>query len=203
VLEGSIAVAGAAVQWLRDGLGLIDTAAQVQPLAASVPDNGGVYFVPAFSGLFAPRWRDDARGVIIGLTAFAGAGHLARATLEAVAWQTREVVDEATARAGLSLQELRVDGGMSNDDLLMQIQADALGLPVVRSRVRETTALGAAFVAGLTVGVWPDRERLRELWQDDGRWTPDPDAASRERDYSRWRQAVERSLGLAAPAPGS
>ncbi len=166
----------------------------MEALAASVDDNGGVYFVPAFSGLFAPRWREDARGTIVGLTAFAGAGHLARATLEAACWQTREVVDEATAQAGVALPELRVDGGMTADNLLMQLLADALALPVVRSEVRETTALGAAFAAGLAIGAWPGRDALAHLLRSDGRFEPALEPDLREERYGTWRAAVERSL---------
>jgi glycerol kinase len=197
VLEGSIAVTGAAVQWLRDGLGLIDSAAQVEELARSVSDNGGVYFVPAFSGLFAPHWRDDARGVIVGLTAYARAGHLARATLEASAWQTREVLDAVGAVAGLALEELRVDGGMSANELLMQFQADVLGAPVIRPQITETTALGAAFAAGLAVGFWADEGELRERWAPQRRWEPQMDERTREREYAQWRKAVSRSLDWA------
>ncbi len=199
VLEGSIAVTGAAVQWLRDQLGLIDTAAGVEDLARTVPDNGGVYFVPAFSGLFAPYWRPDARGVIVGLTAYARAGHIARATLEATAWQTREVLDAARDSAAVALTELKVDGGMTADELLMQLQADALGMPVVRPRVTETTALGAAFAAGLAVGFFGGEEELRERWQEDRRWEPQAAAAERERGLAQWRRAVQRSLGWVEP----
>jgi glycerol kinase len=194
VLEGSIAVTGAAVQWLRDQLGLIATAAQVEDLARTVPDNGGVYFVPAFSGLFAPYWRDDARGAIVGLTAYARAGHLARAVLEATAWQTREVLDATHAVAGLELGELRVDGGMTANELLMQFQADALGAPVVRPAVTETTALGAAFAAGLAVGFWPDQQQLRERWCAQRRWEPQMGEREREREYARWKKAVTRTF---------
>jgi glycerol kinase len=194
VLEGSIAVTGAAVQWLRDRLGLIGSAAEVEALARTVPDNGGVYFVPAFSGLFAPYWRDDARGTIVGLTAYAGAGHIARAALEATAWQSREVADAMRA-AGVPLGELRVDGGMTKDELLMQIQADVLGAPVIRPAVSETTALGAAFAAGLAVGFWSDQEELRERWREDRRWEPQMDPDRREHEHARWREAVSRSLG--------
>jgi glycerol kinase len=197
VLEGSIAVTGAAVQWLRDRLGLIDTAAQVEQLARSVPDNGGVYFVPAFSGLFAPHWRDDARGAILGLTAYARAGHIARAALEATAWQTREVLDAANAVADVPLAELRVDGGMTANELLMQFQADVLGVPVVRPRVTETTALGAAFAAGLAVGFWTDEAELRARWSEDRRWQPQMDERVREREYAQWQKAVARSLNWA------
>jgi glycerol kinase len=169
----------------------------VEELAGSVPDNGGVYFVPAFSGLFAPRWRDDARGVIVGLTAYAGAGHIARATLEATAWQTREVIDAMREEGGLALAELKVDGGMSANGLLMQIQADVLGIPVVRPRNIETTALGAAFAAGLESGFWSGEDELRSLSEPDARWEPRLEAERRERELRRWRNAVERSLGWA------
>ncbi len=195
VLEGSIAVTGAAVQWLRDQLGLIRSAAEVEELAATVEDNGGVYFVPAFSGLFAPHWRDDARGVIVGLTAYARAGHIARAVLEATAWQTREVLDAANEVIGAPLEALRVDGGMTADELLMQLQADVLGVPVLRPKVIETTALGAAFAAGLGVGFFSDQAELRAHWSEDRRWEPRMDAGLREREYAQWKKAVTRSLG--------
>jgi glycerol kinase len=196
VLEGSIAVTGAAVQWLRDQLGLIGSADEVESLAASVEDNGGVYFVPAFSGLFAPRWRDDARGTIAGLTAYARAGHIARAVLEATAWQTREVLDAVAGETtgGISFAELRVDGGMTANDLLMQFQADVLGIPVVRPAVTETTALGAAYGAGLAVGFWSGEDELRERWAEDRRWTPSMAPERREGEYRQWQKAVERSL---------
>ncbi|HVC83604.1 MAG TPA: glycerol kinase GlpK [Solirubrobacteraceae bacterium] len=197
VLEGSIAVTGALVQWLRDRLGLISAAAEVEALARSVEDNGGVYFVPAFSGLFAPHWRSDARGVIVGLTAFANRGHLARAALEATAWQTREVVDAANAVSGSPFRELRVDGGMTANELLMQFQADVLGVPVIRPAVTETTALGAAFAAGLAVGFWPDLDELRERWAEDRRWEPQMDGSRREHEYAQWRKAVARTLDWA------
>ncbi len=190
VLEGSIAVTGALIQWLRDRLQIIESAPEVEALARSVEDNGGVYFVPAFSGLFAPRWRDDARGVIVGLTAYAGRGHIARAALEATAWQTREVIDAT----GIRFSELRVDGGMTANDLLMQFQADVLGVPVIRPEMTETTALGAAYAAGLAVGFWADRDELRERWAEGKRWEPAMDAGVREREYAQWRRAVERSL---------
>ncbi len=198
VLEGSIAVTGAAVQWLRDQLGLIGSAAEVEDLARSVEDNGGVYLVPAFSGLFAPHWRDDARGVIVGLTAYARAGHIARAVLEAAAWQTREVLDAANAAAEGPFSELRVDGGMTANELLMQFQADVLGVPVIRPMVTETTALGAAFAAGLAVGFWRDEAELRERWSEDRRWEPQMDERLREREYAQWKKAVARSLGWVA-----
>ncbi len=194
-LEGSVAVAGALVQWLRDNLGLISSSAEVETLARSVPDNGGVYFVPAFSGLFAPYWRSDARGLIAGLTAFANKGHLARSVLEATAWQTREVLDAMCADSGSAIGELRVDGGMVQDELLMQTQADVLGIPVVRPRVAETTALGAAYAAGLAVGFWKSMDDLRGQWAEDRRWDPALDPDKREREYERWKQAVDRTLG--------
>jgi glycerol kinase len=193
-LEGSIAVTGALVQWLRDRLGLIETAAEVEDLALTVDDNGGVYFVPAFSGLFAPYWRDDARGVIVGLTAYSNKGHIARAALEASAWQTREVIDEANAISGAPFTELRVDGGMTANELLMQFQSDVLGVPVVRPVVTETTALGAAFAAGLACGFWSDVEELRERWSEDRRWEPRMDEAKRAREYASWKKAVTRSF---------
>jgi len=194
VLEGSIAVTGAAVQWLRDRLKLIKTAPEVEELARTVQDNGGVYFVPAFSGLFAPYWRDDARGVIVGLTGYATAGHIARAALEATAWQTREVLDTANAVAEVPFTELKVDGGMTADELLMQFQADVLGVPVIRPKVTETTALGAAFAAGLAVGFWSDQDELREHWAEDKRWEPQMGEELREREYGQWKKAVARSL---------
>jgi glycerol kinase len=194
VLEGAVAVTGGLVQWLRDGLGLIDSAAQVEELARSVPDNGGVYIVPAFSGLFAPYWRADARGVIVGLTAHSGRGHIARAALEATAWQTRDVVDAVNAATRTPLRELRVDGGMTANELLMQRQADVLGVPVLRPAVTETTALGAAFAAGLAVGFWSGLEELRERWSVERRWEPQLPQGPREAEHARWKRAVERSL---------
>jgi glycerol kinase len=194
VLEGSIAVTGALVQWLRDRLKLIESAPEVEDLARTVEDNGGVYFVPAFSGLFAPYWRDDARGVIVGLTAYANGGHIARAALEATAWQSREVIDEANAVADVPFKELKVDGGMTANELLMQFQADVLGVPVVRPAVTETTALGAAFAAGLAVGFWSDQDELRERWSEDRRWEPRMDESEREREYAQWKKAVTRSF---------
>ena len=195
VLEGSIAVTGALIQWLRDRLKIIPDAPSVEDLARTVDDNGGVYFVPAFSGLFAPRWRDDARGVIVGLTAYANQGHIARAALEATAWQSREVVDAANAVADVPFTELRVDGGMTANELLMQFQADVLGVPVIRPAVTETTALGAAYAAGLAVGFWSDQDELRERWSEDKRWEPQMSEEDREAGYARWNKAVERSLG--------
>lgn len=193
-LEGSVAIAGALVQWLRDNLGIIQTSAEVEQLAASVKDNGGVYFVPAFSGLFAPHWRSDARGVITGLTGYANRAHLARAALEATAWQTREVVDAMNADAGIVLNDLRVDGGMVANSLLMQFQADVLGVPVIRPAVTETTALGAAYAAGLAVGFWSDPEELRAHWSAAARWEPTMDEPERSRRYGEWKKAINRSL---------
>ena len=194
VLEGSIAVTGALIQWLRDRLKIIPMRPSVEKLARTVDDNGGVYFVPAFSGLFAPRWRPDARGVIVGLTAYANQGHIARAALEATAWQSREVVDAANDVADVPFTDLRVDGGMVANELLMQFQADVLGVPVIRPAVTETTALGAAYAAGLAVGYWSDQDELRERWSEDKRWEPQMDEDVREAEYARWLKAVERSL---------
>ncbi len=194
VLEGSIAVTGALVGWLRDRLGIIESAGDVEALARSVDDNGGVSFVPAFSGLFAPYWRDDARGAILGLTAYANKGHIARAALEAAAWQSKEVVDAANAVADVGFTELRVDGGMTANELLMQFQADVLDVPVIRPRVTETTALGAAYAAGLAVGFWSDQDELRERWAQDRRWEPGMGAAERDAGYAQWKKAVSRTL---------
>ncbi len=194
-LEGSIAIAGALVQWLRDNLGLIETSADIERLAAGVEDNGDVYFVPAFSGLFAPYWRPDARGVIVGLTRFATKGHIARAALEATAFQTRDVLDAMESDSGVALTELRVDGGMVRNELLMQFQADLLGVPVIRPQVSETTVLGAAYAAGLAVGYWEGTDALRAQWREDRRWQPTMDEDRRARLMARWAQAVERTLG--------
>jgi glycerol kinase len=193
-LEGAIAVTGSLVQWLRDNLGLISTAAEIETLAMTVPDNGGCYFVPAFSGLFAPHWRSDARGVIVGLTAFVTKGHIARAVLEATAFQTREVVDAMNADSGLALTTLRADGGMTIDNLLMQTLADTLDVPVVRPMVAETTSLGAAYAAGLAIGYWPDIEGLRANWHKAAEWRPAVDELTRARGYSQWNKAVQRTL---------
>jgi glycerol kinase len=193
-LEGSIAVTGSLVQWLRDNLGMIESAREVEALAKTVPDNGGAYIVPAFSGLFAPHWRPDARGVIVGLTRYVNRGHLARAALEATAFQTREVVDAMHADSGVQLRELRVDGGMVVDETLMQFQADLLGVPVVRPVVTETTALGAAYAAGLAVGFWTSLDDLAQHWAEDRRWLPSRDDEWREREMRRWGKAVQRTL---------
>jgi len=194
MLEGSIAITGALVQWLRDNLKLISSAPEVEALARTVEDNGGVFFVPAFSGLFAPYWRSDARGVIAGLTRYVNAGHLARAVLEATAWQTKEVVDAMNADSGVALTSLKVDGGMVHNDLLMQFQADVLGVPVIRPTVAETTALGAAYAAGLAVGFWREVEDLRANWGMDKQWEPHMDPATRDREYALWKKAVTRTF---------
>jgi len=193
-LEGSIAITGALVQWLRDNLGLIQNSSDIEGLARSVTDNGGAYFVPAFSGLYAPYWKDDARGVIAGLTRFVNKGHLARAVLEATAFQVRDVVDAMAKDSGITLDVLRTDGGMVTNDLLMQFQADILAKPVVRPVVRETTALGAAYAAGLAVGFFHDTDELVSNWAVDHRWEPVMDEASRERLYHLWKKAVSRSF---------
>ncbi len=193
-LEGSIAIAGALVQWLRDNLGIIESAPEVEALAATVEDNGGVYFVPAFSGLFAPYWRSDARGVIAGLTRYATKAHIARAVLEATAWQTREVLDAMRADSGVDLTALKVDGGMVQNELLMQFQADVLGVPVIRPTVSETSALGAAYAAGLATGFWAGFDDLRGNWGEDKRWTPAMDEARRESSYAEWKKAVTRTF---------
>ncbi len=197
-LEGSVAIAGAAVQWLRDNLGLIDAAPEVEALARTVDDNGGAYFVPAFSGLFAPYWRSDARGVIVGLTRYVRAGHLARATLEATAFQSADVLEAMERDSGVGMTELRVDGGMVANELLMQFQADVLGVEVVRPAITETTALGAAYAAGLAAGVWSGTDELREMWREDHRWRPTIDDGERGRLRARWKQAVERTFGWEA-----
>lgn len=193
-IEGSIAVAGSLVQWLRDNLGIISEASDIEKLAASVDDNGGAALVPAFSGLFAPHWRPDARGVLVGLTGFVERGHIARAALESTAFQTKDVLDAAVADLGASPAELRVDGGMTRNSLLMQFQADILGIPVVRPEVIETTALGAAYAAGLAVGVWASTEELGSLWREGARWEPQMSADERESRYRVWQKAVARSL---------
>ncbi len=201
-LEGSIAITGALVQWLRDNLGIISSSAEVEGLAATVEDNGGCYFVPAFSGLFAPYWRSDARGVIAGLTRYVTKGHLARAVLEATAWQTREVLDAMRADSGVALSSLRVDGGMVFNNLLMQMQADVLGMPVIRPRVAETTALGAAYAAGLSTNFWTGLEELRANWQVDRCWEPAADRADVEAEFRLWKKAVTRTFDWVDCPPG-
>ncbi len=193
-LEGSIAVTGSLIQWLRDQLGIISSAPEVEQLASAVEDNGGVYFVPAFSGLFAPYWRPDARGAIVGMTRYVNKNHIARAALEATAFQTREVLDAVNADSGVELEELKVDGGMTANDALMQFQADILGVSVIRPVVAETTALGAAYAAGLAVGFWDNLDDLRANWQEDKRWEPDMDPEERERQLRLWKKAVTKSM---------
>jgi glycerol kinase len=193
-LEGSIAITGALVQWLRDNLKLITSAADIESLANTVENNGGVYFVPAFSGLFAPYWRSDARGVIVGLTRFVNRGHIARAVLEATAFQTREVLDAMNADSRVKLSTLKVDGGMVQNNLLMQFQADVLGVPVVKPVVSETTALGAAYAAGYAVGFWKDIEEMKQNWQIDKTWQPDYSSPARTELYAQWKKAVTRTF---------
>jgi glycerol kinase len=193
-LEGSIAIAGALVQWLRDNLGLISSAPEVEELAGRVEDSGGVYIVPAFAGLFAPYWRSDARGVMVGLTRYANKSHMARAALEACAFQTRDIVEAMNKDSGVRLSHLKVDGGMVSNDLLMQFQSDTLGVPVIRSKVAETTALGAAYAAGLAVGFWSGFDELRENWSSDKIWEPHMARVDREKKYLGWKKAVERTF---------
>jgi glycerol kinase len=193
-LEGSIAVTGSLIQWLRDNIGLIGSAPEIEQLAKTVEDNGGAYFVPAFSGLFAPYWRSDARGALVGLTRYVNKGHIARAALEATAFQTKEVLDAVNADTGKPFTELKVDGGMVQNDLLMQFQADILDIPVVRPQVAETTALGAAYAAGLAVGFWSDFDDLRKNWQEDKRWEPSMESDERDRQYRNWKKAVTKTF---------
>ena len=196
-LEGSIAVTGSLVQWVRDNLGMIGTAAEIEEHARSVEDNGGCYFVPAFSGLFAPYWRSDARGAIVGLTRFVNKGHLARAVLEATAFQTREVIDAMNADSGVPLTSLKVDGGMVVNELLMQFQSDILGVPVIRPVVAETTALGAAYAAGLAVGFWKSEDDIRQNWAKDKEWAPAMDEERRASEYANWKKAVTKTFDWA------
>ncbi len=193
-LEGSIAITGALVQWLRDNLKMIKAAPEVEELAASVEDNGGLYIVPAFSGLFAPYWKSNARGVFAGLTRYVTAGHIARATLEATAFQTREVMDAMATDSGVTLTDLKVDGGMVANDLLMQFQADILGVPVIRPEVAETTALGASYAAGMATGFWSSTDEVRNNWAEDKRWNPSMDADKRDEYYKYWKKAVTRTF---------
>jgi glycerol kinase len=193
-LEGSIAITGALVQWLRDNLGMIKESSEIETLAATVEDNGGAYFVPAFSGLYAPYWKSDARGVIAGLTRYVRSGHLARAVLEATAFQTKEVVDAMNADSGVDLESLKVDGGMVHNELLMQFQADILGVDVIRPQVAETTALGAAYAAGLATGFWNSEADLRQNWAEDKRWKANMDADKRASEYANWKRAVTRTF---------
>jgi glycerol kinase len=200
-LEGSIAITGALVQWLRDNLGLINSSAEIEQLAMSVDDNGGVYFVPAFSGLFAPYWKSDARGLIIGLTRFANKGHIARAALEATAFQTKEVLDAMITDSGIELKEIRVDGGMVFNNLLMQFQSNILGVPVIRPIVSETTSLGAAYAAGLSVGFWNNLEDLSENWHENQRWRPAMEEMDRSLLYANWKRAVQRTFDWVQALP--
>lgn len=196
-LEGSVAITGALVQWLRDNLKMIETAPEIENLARTVQDNGGVYFVPAFSGLFAPYWRADARGAVLGLTRYVNRGHIARAALEATAFQTREVLDAMNADSGVALKGLKVDGGMVRNELLMQFQADVLGVPVTRPMVSETTALGAAYAAGYAVGFWEDKDTMRRNWQVDKTWHPDPNTKAGSEQFALWQKAVTRTFDWA------
>jgi glycerol kinase len=198
-LEGSIAITGSLVQWFRDQLELIASAPEIETLARTVSDNGGCYIVPAFSGLYAPHWRSEARGVIVGLTSYITKGHLARAVLEATAWQTREVVDAMNADSGLAMTTLKVDGGMTADNLLMQYIADVLDVPVVRPLASETVSLGAAYAAGLAVGHWPDLADLRSNWHRAAQWMPAMNPTTRDREYENWRRAVERTFDWIKP----
>ncbi|NJK79098.1 MAG: glycerol kinase GlpK [Chloroflexaceae bacterium] len=193
-LEGSIAITGALVQWLRDNLGLITNSAEIEAMAQTVEDNGGVYFVPAFSGLYAPYWKSNARGVIAGLTRYVNRGHIARATLEATAWQTREVADAMGQDSGVDLKALKVDGGMVQNNTLMQFQSDVLGVPVIRPKVSETTALGSAYAAGLATGFWKNLDELRQNWGVDKTWEPQMEHAQREESYRMWKKAVTRTF---------
>ncbi len=193
-LEGSVAVTGSAIQWLRDQLGIINDVSEIERLAASVPDNGGVCFVPAFSGLFAPHWRSDARGVIVGLTRASTKAHLARAALEAICYQTRDIIDAMVADSGVPLTQMRVDGGITANELCMQMQADIMGIDITRPLIGETTALGAAYVAGLAVGFWSSTDEIKKLWQQSRQWQPRITAQSRNEGYRQWRKAIERTL---------
>jgi glycerol kinase len=198
-LEGSIAITGSLVQWFRDRLGIIKTAPEIETLARSVEDNGGCYIVPAFSGLFAPHWRSEARGLIIGLTSYITKGHLARAILEATGWQTREVADAMRSDAGIDLRSLKVDGGMTSNNLLMQFIADVLDAPVERPMVLETVSLGAAYAAGLAVGYWQELKLLRSNWHRAARWLPSMDPTEREQEYGKWQRAVSRTFDWVQP----
>jgi glycerol kinase len=194
-LEGSVAVAGALIQWLRDNLGVISDASEVEALAGTVENSGDIYIVPAFSGLFAPYWRSDARGVIAGLTRFINKGHIARAALEACAYQTRDIVEAMNNDSKIKLNKLKVDGGMVKNELLMQFQSDILDVPVIRPGITETTALGAAYAAGLAVGFWPDLGSLANKWEIDKAWNPGMDSQERENKINGWRKAVDKSFG--------
>ena len=196
-LEGSVAVTGSAIQWLRDQLGIISNAAETEALASSVTDTAGVYFVPAFSGLFAPYWRTDARGVIVGLTRAATKAHLARAALEAICYQTRDVMDAMVADSGVPMTEMRVDGGITANSLCMQMQADIMGIDITRPLITETTALGAAYAAGLAVGFWKNTDELKKQWKQSRRWSATTSVENRASGYARWKKAIERTLNWA------
>ena len=196
-LEGSVAVTGSAIQWLRDQLGIINSASEVEALAATVPDNGGVYFVPAFSGLFAPYWRSDARGVIVGLTRANTKAHIARAALEAICYQTKEVLDAMEADSGIKLNEMRVDGGITNNKLCMQLQADIMGVDIVKPVITETTALGAAFAAGLAVGIWQNTDEIKKIWKRESTWSCQSESSWRISGYEKWKDAITRTYNLA------
>ena len=193
-LEGSVNMAGATIQWLRDNLGLIEDASETEAIARSVPDTGDCYFVPAFSGLFAPYWRSDARGVLVGLTRFVNRAHIVRAALESICYQSREVLDAMVADFGSPLARMKVDGGASMNDFLMQLQSDFLDTEVVRPVIVETTSLGAAYAAGLAVGFWPDLESLKANWQTDKVWQPQMDSERRSAGFAKWKKAVERTF---------
>lgn len=196
-LEGSVAIAGALVQWVRDNLGLIKNSSEIDELACTVEDNGGVYFVPAFSGLYAPYWKNDARGVIAGLTRYVNKGHIARAVLEATAYQTCEAFEAMKKDSGIDLKDLKVDGGMVVSEILMQFQADILDVPVVRPKIAETTGLGAAYAAGLAVGFWKDKKELKANWNSAAKWEPNMKKEEREKLYHYWKKAVTRTFGWA------
>jgi glycerol kinase len=200
-LEGSIAVTGSAIQWLRDQLGIINEAADIEELAASVSDNGGVYFVPAFSGLFAPYWRGDARGVIVGLTRASTKAHFARATLEAICYQTRDIIEAMVADSGVEILDMRVDGGITSNELCMQMQSDIMGIEIIRPVIAETTALGAAYAAGLAVGIWSGTDELRIQWQTSRQWRPTSTQQSRDEGYRQWKRAIERTLDWIETTP--
>jgi glycerol kinase len=193
-LEGSVAVTGSAIQWLRDELQIISSASEIDALASSVADTAGVYFVPAFSGLFAPYWRSDARGAIVGLTRAATKAHLARATLEAICYQTMEIMDAMTADSGVALTQMRVDGGITASELCMQLQADVMGIEIIRPLITETTALGAAYAAGLAIGYWQSIEEVKANWQESKRWKPGKSTQERATGAARWKEAVARTL---------
>jgi glycerol kinase len=193
-LEGSIAVTGSLIQWLRDNLNFFENAPEVEAMANTVPDNGGAYFVPAFSGLFAPHWRPDARGALVGLTRFINKGHIARAALEATAFQTLEVLDALNADSGVALTELKVDGGMTNNNTLMQFQADILGVPVISPTITETSSLGAAYAAGLAVSFWSDLDELSTHWREGRRWIPNMPESERSHQIAQWKKAVTKTL---------